>query len=110
MSTRSGSSPIASLNTMQKIELNRVIRFRDLKASFKGVSDNKLAHSVPLFGFSASLYMKSSYALGDALLGWRNWTDPEMVCQRDILLGPDDQAAWEPVNKVRSKMFTIFLH
>lgn len=83
---------------------------RDLEAPSKGVGGDRPTHSVPPFRFPASSYMESSYALGDALLGRRKWTDPEVLYQRDVLLGTDDRMAWVLVEKVRSKMLTRFLH
>ncbi|KAI9774030.1 MAG: hypothetical protein M1839_001915 [Geoglossum umbratile] len=37
--------------------------------------------------------MESSSALGDALVGRRKWTDPQVGKERDILLGGDDERA-----------------
>src|SRR4030095_11236151 len=66
---------------------------RDLVAPQRGGGGDKGGRALPPFRFPAAVYMESSYALGDALLGRRKWSDPEVLEQRDILLGNDDDAA-----------------
>ncbi len=46
----------------------------------------------------------SSSAIGDALVGRRKWTDPQVIRERNILLGNDDTAARAHVDRVRAKM------
>jgi hypothetical protein len=46
--------------------------------------------------------------LGDALLGRRRWDDPEVLADRDVLLGPDDDAAKRYVEQKRNKLLAKF--
>jgi hypothetical protein len=54
--------------------------------------------------FQGSVVLGSSSALGDALLGRRKWTDVEVLWERDVLLGPDCQAAHRYVQRVRATL------
>jgi hypothetical protein len=54
--------------------------------------------------FGGSVVLGSSSALGDALVGRRKWTDPEVKRERNVLLGADARAAAEYVWGVRSRM------
>jgi hypothetical protein len=46
----------------------------------------------------------SSSAIGDALVGRRRWTDPQVIRERDILLGDADILAHAYVDRVWAKM------
>ncbi|KAI9868974.1 MAG: hypothetical protein M1813_002797 [Trichoglossum hirsutum] len=46
----------------------------------------------------------SSSAVGDALVGCRKWTDPQVLQERDILLGDNNKAAHSYVSRVRVEM------
>jgi hypothetical protein len=52
--------------------------------------------------------MGSSSAIGDALIGRRKWTDPQVVEERDILLGSDWAKARDYVSMVRNKMLARY--
>jgi len=82
---------------------------RDLVAPTKGVGGEKPTHSVPPFRFPAAIYMESAYALGDALLGRRKWTDPEVMEQRDVLLGEDHELAARLVKEARHSLVEKYL-
>jgi len=81
---------------------------RDLEAPVRGVGGEMPTHSVPPFRFPAALLMESSYALGDALLGRRKWNDPEVLLERDILLGADDNKANQYIAEKRRKLLSKF--
>ncbi|KAI9777198.1 MAG: hypothetical protein M1839_009041 [Geoglossum umbratile] len=54
--------------------------------------------------FAGSVALGSSSALGDALVGRRKWTDPEVIRERDVLLGSDSAAALVYVQGVRARL------
>ncbi len=81
---------------------------RDLEAPARGVGGEIPTHSVPPFRFPAAIYLESSYPLGDALLARRRWDDPEVVLERNILLGPDHDLALNYVEEKRKKMVKKF--
>jgi hypothetical protein len=82
---------------------------RGLEAPSRGVGGDIPTHSLPPFRFPASIVLPSSYPLGDALIGRRKWDDPEVLSQRDILLGPDHHLALTFVKQNREKMVKKFL-
>jgi hypothetical protein len=79
-----------------------------MEAPARGVGGDIPTHSVPPFRFPASIVLPSSYPLGDALLGRRRWDDPEVLLERDILLGPDHAAAKQYVEQKRRKLLSRF--
>jgi hypothetical protein len=83
---------------------------RDLLPPSQGVNGQKLTHSVPPFRFPASVMMESSSPLCDALIERRRWTDPEVVLERDILLGADDAAAKRYVSSTRERLIANYLN
>ena len=52
--------------------------------------------------------LESVSPLCDALVGRRRWTDPEVIAERNILLGDDDEKSWAYVNKVRGKLVQVY--
>ena len=46
--------------------------------------------------------------MGDALLARRRWDVPEVILERNILLGPDDDLALNYVQEKRKKMVKKF--
>ena len=82
---------------------------RDLEAPGRGVSGDRPSHSLPPFRFPGAIYMESSYALGDALLGRRKWTDEEAIKQRNMVLGDDDEVAGRFIEEARGRMVEKFL-
>jgi hypothetical protein len=81
---------------------------RDMEAPTRGVGGDTPKHSVPPFRFPASVTLLSSYPLGDALLGRRKWDDPEVLMERNILLGPDDARAKQYVDEKRQKLLAKY--
>ena len=82
---------------------------RDLEAPSRGVGGDRPRHLLPPFRFPGAIWMESSYALGDALLGRRKWTDEEAISQRNMVLGDDDELARQFVGEARGKMVEKFL-
>ena len=54
--------------------------------------------------FAASIEMRGISALGDALVGARRWDSGAVLMERDLVLGSDEDEAWEYINKVRARM------
>jgi hypothetical protein len=81
---------------------------RDLQAPVKTVNGETPKHSLPPFRFPAAIHLESSYPLGDALIGRRRWDDPEVLIERNILLGPYDAIAFAYVQSKRQKTLKKF--
>jgi len=47
--------------------------------------------------------------VGDAMVGARRWDDPRVLEERNILLGPDAEAAWRRVVEIRARLVEEFL-
>ena len=43
------------------------------------------------------------------MVGARRWDDPRVLEERDILLGPDAEAAWRRVVEIRARLVEEFL-
>jgi len=54
--------------------------------------------------FGGSVVLGSTSALGDALVGRRKWTDVEVIRERNILLGPDSDAAQNYIMNIRARL------
>ena len=76
---------------------------RDLKAPERDVNGETPSHSMQRYRFPASVVLESAYALGDALLGRRTWDEEEVLMERNVLLGPNDNTANNLVEKVRQR-------
>ena len=50
------------------------------------------------------MVLGSTSALGDALVGRRKWTDVEVIRERNILLGPDSDAAQNYITNIRARL------
>jgi hypothetical protein len=78
---------------------------RDMDAPTKGVNGDKPKHFTDQF--KPAILMETSYPLGDALLGKRKWIG-EVLDDRDVLLGPDDELAMRFVQEVRERLLDSF--
>ena len=67
----------------------------------KGVAGIKFPGAVPI---------KSAYSLPQALVGNKKWTDPEVISERNILLGSDDMKALELAKNMRQHLIDIYKH
>jgi len=81
---------------------------RDMIAPLRAVAGNSLSHSRPKSRFPAAVQMASSSALCDALIGRRAWTGPEVIEERNVLLGSDDAAALAYIQAVRRRLMETF--
>lgn len=81
---------------------------RDMLAPRSGVGGDTVSFSCPVYRFAAGIHMPSSSALSDALIGRRSWEDPEVLLQRDILLGANAQASHDYVRRTRKELVKNF--
>ena len=81
---------------------------RDLEAPVTDPSGHTLWFGRPEHRFPGAVVLESSSALGDALVGRRKWSDPQVIQERNILLGDDDHKASAYVAAVRSRMLTKY--
>ena len=58
----------------------------------------------PTGRFAGAVVLGSTSALGDALVGRRKWTDPQVQRERDVVLGRDGVAALAYVQQVRGRL------
>ena len=68
---------------------------KDLIGPTKKSLGNEPRKGVAGIRFPGALPIKSVYFLPQALDGIKKWTDPDVIFERNILLGPDDKRALE---------------
>ena len=76
----------------------------DLEVPLRDPSGYGHRLGAPKERFAGSVVLGSSSALGDALVGRRKWTDPEVIRERDTLLGSDSTVALKYVQDVRARL------
>jgi hypothetical protein len=76
----------------------------DMEAPTKGVSGDDVKKDRPPYPFPGNIHMKSSTALGDALIGRRTYDDWHVLKELCILFGSDDQKAKSYVKNGRRKL------
>ncbi|KAI5789674.1 hypothetical protein DFH27DRAFT_655388 [Peziza echinospora] len=81
---------------------------RDLTACYKSTSGRSAsAYGRPDYRWPAALKLGSTSCIGDALVGRRRWDDPEVIYERDFLLGggpENDELAREWLGEVRQRI------
>ena len=82
---------------------------RDLVAPYRGVGGEVVTKDRPPFRFPAAISMESTSALCDALIGRRKWNNPIVIMEAHIVLGEDDVAAMDYVNRTRRKLVENYL-
>jgi hypothetical protein len=80
----------------------------DLEVPDRDPSGHGLRLGAPKERFAGSVVLGSTSALGDALVGRRKWTDPEVLRERNILLGQDAPAAARYVMEVRTRLVSQY--
>jgi hypothetical protein len=68
-----------------------------------------LRHTVPKQAFPATVSLRGVSPLCDALVGARRWSDPAVIRERDVLLGPDDEKALELTREIRERLMEAHL-
>lgn len=58
--------------------------------------------------FPGAIPVRSAYALPQALVGLREWTEPDVIFERNILLGPNDNQALEPAENFRKQLVDTY--
>jgi hypothetical protein len=81
---------------------------RDMFAPRRGVGGDTVSFSCPLYRFAAGVHMPSSSALCDALIGRRSWEDPEVLHERDILLGDNVKESQDYIRHTRISLVANF--
>jgi hypothetical protein len=66
-------------------------------------------HGVPGWAFPGSILLDRVSPLAEALVGSRRWTDPDVLRERDILLGSDDDASHALVAVIRARLVEAYL-
>jgi hypothetical protein len=82
---------------------------RDLEAPVRGPYGQLPPFGRPAYRFPGSVVLDSTSALGEALIGRRKWNDPQVLQERDIVLGDDDSRALAFVNQVRERLVKRYL-
>ncbi|KAI9766365.1 MAG: hypothetical protein M1840_006629 [Geoglossum simile] len=75
----------------------------------KSTSGEGFRYGCPNFTFPGVTKLVSTSKVGDAMVGARRWDDPRVLEERDILLGPDAEAAWKRVLDIRARLVEEFL-
>jgi hypothetical protein len=80
-----------------------------MEAPRKGVSGATVTLDRPPYPFPAVVKLDSVAPICDALRGHAAWTDPLVQFQRDIILGPDRDAAAKVIDKIRLNIYQAVL-
>lgn len=59
--------------------------------------------------FQGAIAVRSAYSLPQALVGFKEWTDPDVMFESDIL-GPDDSQALELAKNIRKRLVHTYKH
>ncbi|KAI9765616.1 MAG: hypothetical protein M1840_007305 [Geoglossum simile] len=73
-------------------------------APMKSTSGEGFRYGRPIIPFPATTRMASTSPIGDALVGSKRWTDPQVTRMVEILLGPNDEAALALLESVRNSL------
>jgi hypothetical protein len=60
--------------------------------------------------FPGAIPIKSVYSLPQALVGIKKWTDPDVIFERNILLGPDNKQALEMAKGMWQYLVDTYKH
>ena len=82
---------------------------RDLRIPPREPAGSAPLHRVPDWVFPASVVLDRVSPLAAVLVGARRWTDPAVLRERDVLLGPDDRSARALVASVRRQLVQAYL-
>jgi len=93
------------------LEMSGLLSWKDVSRAHRDMVGLKVgptgqSHRFGIGGgrFGGAVEIRGVSGLGDALVGARRWDSEAVVQERDVVLGRDDVAAWEYVNRVRREM------
>ncbi|KAF8453402.1 hypothetical protein BDZ91DRAFT_808010 [Kalaharituber pfeilii] len=81
---------------------------RDLMATNGTPSGQINIHGYPTHRFPAAVALRHISALSDALIGQRRWDDPAVLIEADLVLGENENDAWDFVNSCRHRMIRAY--
>ena len=81
---------------------------RDLTGLTKESLGDEPRKGVAGIRFPGALPIRSVYSLPQALVGIKKWTDPDVIFERNILLGPDDKKALEMAEDMRQHLLDTY--
>jgi hypothetical protein len=81
---------------------------RNLTGPTKESLGDKPRKGVAGVRFPGALQIRSTYSLPQALVGIKKWTDPDVIFERNILLGPDDNKALEMAKGMRQQLLDTY--
>ena len=58
--------------------------------------------------FPRAIPVRSAYSLLQALVGLKEWTEPDVIFERNILLGLDDNQAFELAGNIRKQLVDTY--
>jgi hypothetical protein len=93
-------------NCMNWEELSRC--HRDLVGPVKESLGDQPRKGVAGVRFPGAIPVRSAYSLPEALVGLKRWTDPDVIFERDILLGLKDHEALELAKNIRKQLVDTY--
>ena len=83
---------------------------KDITGPIKESLGDEPRKAVADIRFPGALPIKSVYSLPQALVGIKKWTDPDVIFERNILLGPDDNRALEMAKGMQQHLVDTYKH
>ena len=81
---------------------------RDLIGPAKESLGNRPREGVAGVRFPGAIPMRSAFSLPQALVGLKKWTDQDVIFERNILLGPDDNQALRLAENIRNQLIDMY--
>ena len=80
-----------------------------LEVPQKSTSGEGFRYGRPSFLFPGVSKLQSTSMVGDAMVGARRWDDPQVITERNLLLGSDAVEACRRVKEIRERLVSEFL-
>jgi hypothetical protein len=81
---------------------------RDLVGPAKESLGDRPREGVAGVRFPGAIPVRSAFSLPQALVGLKKWTDPGVIYERNILLGPDDDQALQLAETIRNQLVDTY--
>jgi hypothetical protein len=81
---------------------------RDLVGPAKESLGDRPREGVAGVQFPGAVPVRSAFSLPQALVGLKKWTDPGVMYERNILLGPDDDQALQLAETIRNQLVDTY--